>query len=114
MKYLLLICATESTDDVRDDGAPESDAPDLETWLEETGARRLLGSELTAPAEAITVRRRKGETVLLDGPYAETKEWIAGFDLIECANLDEAIEIASGHPMATLGMVEIRALVPES
>ena len=49
-----------------------------------------------------------------DGPYAETKEWIAGFDLIECENLDEAIEIAAAHPVAELGMIEVRPLHPDA
>jgi hypothetical protein len=43
-----------------------------------------------------------------DGPFAETKEWIAGFDVIECAGPDEAIEVAAKHPMARFGKIEIR------
>jgi hypothetical protein len=46
--------------------------------------------------------------LLTDGPFAETKEGIAGFDIIECANLDEAIEIASKHPCAAVGSIELR------
>jgi hypothetical protein len=47
---------------------------------------------------------------VLDGPFAETKEQVAGFDIIDCADLDEAIEIASKHPCAGLGTVEVRPL----
>jgi hypothetical protein len=47
-----------------------------------------------------------------DGPYAETKEWMAGFDIIECVDLDEAIDIAARHPMAAYGMVEVRPFWP--
>jgi hypothetical protein len=68
---------------------------------------------LRPASAATTVRRRSGEVLLTDGPYAETKEQIVGFDLIECENLDEAIEIAAAHPVAAAGMVEVRPLVPE-
>jgi hypothetical protein len=51
---------------------------------------------------------RDGEVLTSDGPYAETKEWMAGFDVIECADLDEAIEVAAKHPVARHGMVEVR------
>jgi hypothetical protein len=57
---------------------------------------------------AITVRKRNGKVLKTDGPFAETKEWIAGFDVIECASLDEAIEVAAKHPMARFGKIEIR------
>jgi hypothetical protein len=51
--------------------------------------------------------------LLSDGPFAETKEQIGGFDLIECENLDEAIEVASKHPAAGFGFVEVRPLWEE-
>jgi hypothetical protein len=54
---------------------------------------------------------RNGETLVTDGPFAETKDAIAGFDVIECGSLDEALEIASNHPVATFGGVEIRPFV---
>ena len=52
------------------------------------------------PSAATTVRVRDGELLLTDGPFAETKEVIVGFDILECADLDEAIEVAAAHPMA--------------
>ena len=61
---------------------------------------RVLGSVLARPSAATTVRVRDGELLLTDGPFAETKEVIVGFDLLECADLDEAIEVARRHPMA--------------
>jgi hypothetical protein len=113
MKYVLLICDQEASEAASADGSePLDDGPDIETWLEETGARRLLGAQLAQPTDAVTVRRRKGETVLTDGPYAETKEWIVGFDLIECEDMEEAIQIASRHPVARFGMVEVRPYHP--
>jgi hypothetical protein len=51
--------------------------------------------------------------LVTDGPFAETKEWIASFDILDCANLDEAIDIAATHPMARFGRIEIRPFWPE-
>ena len=111
MKYLLLICIEQPPGTQRDnDAEAAADIPPIETWLAETGSRRLLGSPLAAPADAVTVRTRGGETILTDGPYAETKEWIAGFDLIEAASIEEATQIAARHPVAHFGMVEVRPL----
>jgi hypothetical protein len=53
---------------------------------------------------------REEEVLLSDGPFAETKEWIAGYDIIECEDLDEAIEVASRHPVARFGSIEVRPL----
>ena len=60
------------------------------------------GAGLRPPCEATTVRVRDDEVLLTDGPFAETKEQIGGFVLIDCADLDEAIEIAAEHPAARL------------
>jgi hypothetical protein len=54
------------------------------------------------------VRVRETRVIVTDGPFAETKEQIAGFDVLECAGLDEALEVARGHPMARRGIVEVR------
>ena len=51
--------------------------------------------------------------MVTDGPYAETRDWIAGFDVLECADLDAAIEVAAEHPMAAGGRLELRAFVEE-
>jgi hypothetical protein len=67
---------------------------------------------VSRPANASTVRVRAGEVVVSDGPYAETKEWMAGFDVIECADMDEAIDIAAKHPVAEYGMIEVRPFRP--
>ena len=65
-----------------------------------------------APAtDATTVRVRDAEVLLTDGPFAETKEVVGGFVLIECADLDEAIEIAAKHPAAGYGTIEIRPVI---
>jgi hypothetical protein len=51
---------------------------------------------------------REGEVLVSDGPFAETKEQIGGFDILDCADLDEAIEVASKHPAASFGTLELR------
>ena len=79
-------------------------------WVEEMDARgvRLLGRELQLPQTAAMVRVRDGETLVSDGPFTETKEFMAGFDLLECADLDEAIEVAAKHPSSWFQAIEIR------
>ncbi|WP_052852776.1 YciI family protein [Streptomyces avicenniae] len=105
MKYLLLICTDEGFD------APPGEL-DPTAWVEETDRAgiRLLGDRLRPSGDVTTVRVRDGAVLLTDGPFAETKEEMGGFDLIECADLDEAIEVAARHPMARFGMIEVRPL----
>jgi hypothetical protein len=76
--------------------------------------RRLDGNVLAPPSAATTIRVRDGELLVSDGPFAETKEVIVGYDLLECADLDEAIEVASKHPMAWAGMIELRPFWPDN
>ena len=106
MKYVLFICA---------DGLPAPEdlvvlQRECPGWVEEMDGRgvRLLGRELELPETAATVRVRDGETLVTDGPFAETKEFVAGFDLLECADLDEAIEVAAKHPSSWFQTIEIR------
>jgi hypothetical protein len=108
MKYLLLICLTESDEQSPDEVADE-DASTL-AWVEEMDRRgvRQFGEGLRPTSDATTVRVREGDVLVADGPFAETKEQIAGFDVIECADLDEAIEVASKHPVARRGTIEVR------
>jgi hypothetical protein len=79
-------------------------------WIEQKGLA-VEGLELVLPEEARTVRVRDGETLVTDGPYAETREQIGGFFVAESENLDEAIELATRIPVVTKGSVEIRPLV---
>jgi hypothetical protein len=58
------------------------------------------------------VRVRGGERLVTDGPYTESKEWIAGFDVLECDTIEQAIDIAAAHPMAYGGRIEVRAFWP--
>ena len=59
------------------------------------------------------MRMRGGKVLVTDGPFAETREWIAGFDILECTDLDEAIEIAAQHPMARFGRLELRPFLTD-
>ncbi len=118
MRYLLLICAEDvPVEDEIDENSIDwtKDTDTVEPWLQTMASRdvRLIGSRLAEPDAAVTIRRRDGELLRTDGPYAETKEWIAGFDLIECEGIEEAIEIAGSHPVAEFGLVEIRPLAPQ-
>jgi hypothetical protein len=112
MRYLFLICGDQDTLDRAPDLMAEQDPP---AWMEEMQARgiRQLGARLRPAAEAITQRTRDGELLLADGPFAETAEVVGGFDVMECADLDEAIEVAAKHPFAALGSIEIRPLWDE-
>ena len=107
MRYLLLIGGDGSAEATSEEicGADETQA-----WLADLERRGMLrgGDLLRPPGEASTVRVRDGEVLIVDGPYAETKEQIGGFNLIDCANHAEAVEIASRHPAARFGMIEVR------
>jgi hypothetical protein len=114
MKYLMLVCVEESTPEDEAAQAAEAAAEEEDNssfpWLDEMIARgiRLDGDRLRPANEATTVRMRDGEVLLVDGPFAETKEAIVGYDVIECADLDEAIAVAAQHPVAEFGMIEVR------
>jgi hypothetical protein len=90
--------------------AVESMNRHLPAWIEEMDGRgvRLFGRELNLPETAATVRVRDGETLVSDGPFAETKEFVGGFDLLECADLDEAIEVMAKSPVCWFHPIEIR------
>ncbi|GAB2684929.1 YciI family protein [Kribbella swartbergensis] len=105
MKYLLMICGDESAAAHANDGCGG--------WSEEMVRRGVVegGAGLRPPSEATTLRVRNDEVLLTDGPFAETKEQIGGFVLINCADLDEAIEIAAKHPAAGYGTIEIRPVL---
>jgi len=104
MNYLLLICGDETAAEHAEGGC--------DGWAEEMLRRDVLrgGGGLRPPHVATTVRVREDAVLLSDGPFAETKEQIGGFCLIECTDLDEAIEIAAAHPAAAYGTIEVRPL----
>jgi hypothetical protein len=111
MQYLLLIYTAEPTEAVPEDiMAEEMEAyNEFGRWVNERGLLKA-GEALHPTSAATTVRVREGKTVATDGPFAETKEALGGFYLIEAANLDEAIDAASRIPGAKHGSIEIRPI----
>lgn len=105
MKYVLLMCDDESTTPSMEELATD---PAMQAWEAETDRRRLAGARLRPVIDATTIRVRAGETLVADGPFAETKDFVGGVAIVECGDLDEAIAIAAGHPWAQRGCVEIR------
>jgi hypothetical protein len=96
--------------DPSDTVEPDTGGMSIDEWVAEMDGRgvRLHGDRLRPPTAARTVRVRAGKAVVTDGPFTETKEMIGGYDVIEAADFAEAIEIASKHPVARFGMIEIR------
>ena len=107
MRYLFLVCVEPDVE-----LTPEQANPG--PWVDEMTERkvRVLGDRLRPFADTTTVRVRDSELLVSDGPFVETRELVGGFDVIDCADLDEAIEIASKHPIARYGAIEIRPIWP--
>jgi hypothetical protein len=114
MKYLLLVCwdGERMNAQTEPDPAEQHDEEEGFPWVDDLQARGiwLTGDQLAPPRRARTVRVRDGKTTVTDGPFAETKEAVGGFDLLECDSLDEAVEIAANHPLAQTGAIEVRPL----
>jgi len=108
MQFLLLIC----NDPTGEEYSPADD--NVVAWVDEVTASgvRLLGNRLHPQERAKVVRRRRGKVLVTDGPYADTKERLGGFDLLECDSVEQAVEVASRHPMAQFGCVEVRPIWP--
>ncbi len=105
MKYLCLVYGEERK-------LQEMDDQECVAYDEDLRRRRLcVASEALQPVStAVTVRVRSGKVTVTDGPFAETKETLAGFYLIEAADLNEAIQVAAGIPPAQVGSVEVRPI----
>jgi hypothetical protein len=108
MRYALLVCVEES-EELTEEAAGRRSG-EFMAFQDEMEARGVLVARerLRPTALATTVRVRGEGLVVADGPFAETKEQIAGVYIIECADLDEAIEIASRNPGARHGTIEVR------
>ncbi len=116
MKYMMLIYLENLVSEQLEAGEAEPrDVESVEPWVEEMDGRgvRLMGYPLRPLAEASSVRVRGQEVLVSDGPFTETKEFIVGFDLLECKDLAEATEVASKHPLAKFGRMELRELVED-
>ena len=88
--------------------------PAVAAWCDEMDGRgvRLQGHVLGAPDESRTIRTRAGETTVGEGPVDDENLRIAGFNILECADLDEALEVASKNPGARFGILELRPIEP--
>jgi hypothetical protein len=112
MRYLLLIAGDE---DARGEVSAEEDAATLNEygeWVKTMADRGILqgGERLRPTSDATTVRVRNNETLSTDGPFMETKEQLGGYFLVDCKDLDEAIEVAAKLPGARAGCVEVRPI----
>jgi hypothetical protein len=123
MRYMLLMFGEEAAEDSAPETTPETTPaaaaeptePCWMPWAREMDARGgitlLDGAQLQPSRTATTVRANGSEVLVADGPFAETKEQILGYDVIECADLDEAIHVASRHPVAQEGgLIEVRPI----
>ncbi len=113
MRYLMLVCwGTDSMNEQTEPGRDEPSTEESFPWLDDLQQRGMwvTGDQLAPPRRARSVRVRDGKTMVTDGPFTETKEAVGGFDIIECGSLEEAVEIASRHPVAQMGTIEVRPL----
>jgi hypothetical protein len=110
MKFLMLVTLDPARDKADEDLTGTIDVDEWASKYDEAGVR-LLGSQVRMAEDATSVTRRQGRLLVTDGPYAESREWIVGFDVLECADLDEAIKVAAEHPMSVGGRLELRPFV---
>ena len=114
MRYMLLIYGDEAAFadmDPHQASATMQEYEKYSNWLGEKGWM-LDGDPLADTSQATTVRQRDGKTLTIDGPFAETKEQLGGYYVVECANLDEAIEAAKRLPAVEAGgSVEVRPII---
>jgi hypothetical protein len=111
VRYLLLICNDES-DTVDGPQAGDDVLAEYAAFNEEMAKSGILrgGERLRPSSDATSLQVRADEVILSDGPFAETKEQIGGYYIVECADLDEAIEVASKIPSARRGTIEVRPI----
>ena len=108
MKYLLLIYDTEKR---WENGYEKLELAEYGAFGKEFAAQIVGGHALKPTSTATTVRVRDGKRITTDGPFAETKEQLGGYYLVEAADLDEALNIAAKIPAARFGSIEVRPLM---
>jgi hypothetical protein len=115
MRYLLIICTDESNDAALSPEEGAASMAEYDRFGQDMGARGVLqgGARLRPTADATTVRVRDGAVITSDGPFAETKEQIGGYYLVDCKDLDEAIDVAAKIPGARVGSIEVRPIWEE-
>ena len=109
VKFLMLLCR----DSVPVEAAPAPAGDAVEQWVTTMDSRgvRVAGGELAPDAAAVAVRVRDGQRQVAEGAFLETKGALLGFDLLECRDLAEAIDVVVAHPLASRCVMEIRPLV---
>ena len=113
MRYALLIYASEQEWAAQSEEQSQAVNQEYMAFTKDIIDRGLMkgGEALQPTATATTVRVRDGETLTTDGPCAETKDQLGGFYLVDCKDLDEAIEVAAGIPDARRGSIEVRPIM---
>ena len=113
MKYLLAIYADEAEWGELSEADRQAMYVEYARFAEDLGRRGMMidGAELRPTAAATSVRVRDGRTLVTDGPFAETKEQLGGYFVVECESIDDAIEAAGQMPTARHGCIEVRPLV---
>lgn len=106
MQYLLIIC--------HDDAFTPSEKlfSDIGAWIKEMESRgvRVYGNPLRPASDGTTLRVRKGKLLRTNGPFTNSEEKMCAYELIECRDLEEAVSVASQHPMATVATIEVRPI----
>jgi hypothetical protein len=112
MRYLLMVCTEEAAEGAMGPDEQSAMMREYGEFGEEMGRRGVLktGERLRPTADATTVRVRDDEILASDGPFAETKEQIGGYYVVDCKDLDEAIEVAAKIPGARQGSIEVRPI----
>lgn len=112
MRYLLMICTDESSIAATSPGEDQANMAEYGVFMEEMGGRGVLqgGERLRPTSDATSVQVRDGQVLTVDGPFAETKEQVGGYFVVDCQDLDEAIEVAAKIPGARLGTIEVRPI----
>ena len=110
MEYMILIYADEARYETMEEGQMASLMADFASYTQALEAAGVLrgGAELAPVRSATSVRLQNGKPVITDGPFAETKEQLGGYYLLDCANLDEALAWGGRCPAASLGTIEVR------
>ena len=108
MKYMMMLWVDEHAGTTADEDAAMMIA--VKSWVDQMTELGVLvhGGALRSAGEAAIVQVRDGEVLVSDGPFAETKEQIGGYGVVECADLDAATQVAAGHPLARTAKVEVR------
>jgi hypothetical protein len=112
MRYALMICSDETAIQALSPEEGSQMLAEYDTFAHEMTDRGVLrgGERLRPTTDSTTVRVRDGQVLTSDGPFAETKEQIGGYFIVDCKDLDEAIEVAAKIPGARVGTIEVRPI----